>query len=165
MSGIFSRWAHVLARTNLERTSTQAEELEETQELAYANVVTSRLVDSPLHTLMIDLDVPATLVPSSTPGHSHLYIDVPMDWLVYREVLHTLANAGIVQDGYVQASIRRGFTSLRLPWISKGPDEPAPTNMTDAWDLRAQGSSIEPGGGRPPVNTDIPVGGTNGPAF
>jgi hypothetical protein len=67
-----------------------------------ASVVASTIEGSDsLHTIMLDLDVPATLVPSSTPGHSHLYIDVPLE------------------DGYVSASIERGHTALRLPGVKK----------------------------------------------
>lgn len=72
------------------------------------------------HTVAIDLDVPARLVSSTTPGHSHLYIDVPMTWPTYLSLLHALAEAGVIEDGYYGASERRGFTSLRLPWVKKG---------------------------------------------
>lgn len=66
-----------------------------------------------LHALAIDLDVPARLVPSSTPGHTHLFIDVPMSWGVYQEILGVLAYAGILEDGYVEASASQGKTLLR----------------------------------------------------
>lgn len=68
---------------------------------------------------MVDLDVPATLIPSTTPGHSHLYIDVPVNWSDYQLLLDALALVGAVEPGYVQASKARGFTSLRLPWVKK----------------------------------------------
>lgn len=74
------------------------------------------------HTIAIDLDVPAVLVPSSTPGHSHLYIDSPMSWDAYLAILKALGAAGVIEDGYVAASERRGFTTLRLPWIKKETD-------------------------------------------
>jgi len=44
-----------------------------------ANVVSSLLTNGN-HAPCIDLDVPAMLVPSSTPGHSHLYIDIEVPW-------------------------------------------------------------------------------------
>jgi O-acetyl-ADP-ribose deacetylase (regulator of RNase III) len=71
------------------------------------------------HTIMLDLDVPATLVPSTTEGHSHLYIDVPLTWSRYTELLRTLGKLGIIEGGYMGASISRGYTSLRLPWVKK----------------------------------------------
>lgn len=71
------------------------------------------------HTLMIDLDVPASLVPSTTPGHSHLYIDVPMDWQHVLDILGALVAGGVVEPGYLNASKERGYTALRLPWVQK----------------------------------------------
>lgn len=85
-----------------------------------AEVVTSDIIGRPgKHTIMLDLDVPATLVPSTTPGHSHLYIDVPVDWDNYQILLDALALAGVVERGYVLASKARGFSALRLPWVRK----------------------------------------------
>lgn len=73
-----------------------------------------------MHAVTIDLDVPARLVPSSTPGHSHLYIDVPISWDEYEYILRALADAGILEEGYVKAAIRRKQTYLRPPWVKKG---------------------------------------------
>jgi hypothetical protein len=69
--------------------------------------------------LMIDIDVPAYLIPSSTRGHSHLYIDKDMDKEEWLALLIALRNAGIIEHGYAGASIQRGYTALRLPWVSK----------------------------------------------
>jgi hypothetical protein len=71
------------------------------------------------HTLMLDLDVPAMLVPSSTPGHSHLYIDVPMDWDRVVDIMDALVAAGVVEEGYANASKKRRCTALRLPGKTK----------------------------------------------
>ena len=88
--------------------------------LADADVITSKVdVSLDIHTVMLDLDVPARLIPSTTPGHSHLYIDVPMSWSRYKHLLWALKAACVIEPGYYQASVRRGFTSLRLPWIKK----------------------------------------------
>ena len=76
------------------------------------------------HTLMIDLDVPATLVPSTTPGHSHLYIDVEMSWKQLRDLLWALWQAGVIEEGYLKASLERGHTSVRLPWLKTRVPEP-----------------------------------------
>ncbi|WP_405056999.1 hypothetical protein OG474_30215 [Kribbella sp. NBC_01505] len=84
-----------------------------------AEVVMSQIVGTDKHTLMIDLDVPATLIPSTTPGHSHLYIDVKTDWPMALQVLEALADAGVVEPGYVRASEARRCTTLRLPWVRK----------------------------------------------
>lgn len=96
-----------------------------------ANVVTSQ-VDLPgesllkLHAPVIDLDVPHALVPSTTPGHSHLYLDVVIPWSKYVALLDALREAGIVTAGYVSASKARGYTSARLPWIKKKPEVSQP---------------------------------------
>lgn len=89
-----------------------------------ADVISSELADpSPLgldwHTIVLDVDVPARLVPSSTPGHSHLFIDVRVGWPRLRGLLHALADAGVIERGYADASIERGHTAVRLPWKRK----------------------------------------------
>lgn len=60
--------------------------------------------------------------PSSTPGHGHLYIDAILWWDEYEALLQAFAWAGLVEPGYVGASMRRKATHLRLPWVRKdGP--------------------------------------------
>lgn len=76
-----------------------------------------------MHRPVLDIDIPIKVVPSSTPGHSHLFIDVAMTWEDYEKLLWALAAAGIVEEGYVHASVRRGHTSVRLPHVRK-PDAP-----------------------------------------
>lgn len=71
------------------------------------------------HAPVLDIDVPAFLVPSSTPGHSHLYIDVPMSWRQYKRLLKAMSRANILERGYVKASVRRHHTSVRVPWVKK----------------------------------------------
>ena len=84
-----------------------------------ADVISSKITGSPLHTLVIDLDVPARLVPSTTEGNSHLYIDVPMAWEHVVAILKALALAGVVEPGYTAVSEDRGETFVRLPWVKK----------------------------------------------
>jgi hypothetical protein len=43
----------------------------------------------------------------------------------YFRLLDALAECGVIQPGYAEASKRRGGTALRLPWIKK-PQEQAP---------------------------------------
>lgn len=68
-----------------------------------------------MHLPVIDLDLPASLVPSATPGHHHLYLDTPVTWEQYRAILKALAEAGIVQWGYHDSTVERGFGSVRHP--------------------------------------------------
>lgn len=85
-----------------------------------ADLVSSDVDGGGYHLPVLDLDVPAQLVPSATPGHSHLYIDVRMPWDKYEALLLALAEAGIVERGFADASLRRGFSSVRVPWKPKG---------------------------------------------
>lgn len=89
-----------------------------------SNIITSRMAEdltegSMWHRIVLDIDVPVKVVPSSTEGHSHLYIDIAVLWDDYKPLLEALASAGVVEEGYVEASIREGYTSARLPWIKK----------------------------------------------
>lgn len=71
------------------------------------------------HYPVLDLDLPVYVVPSSTPGHSHVYIDALLPWAKYCKLLDVLAECGLVEEGYVAASKARGHTALRLPWVRK----------------------------------------------
>lgn len=84
-----------------------------------ATLVSSQIAGSQLHAPALDLDVPAYLVQSSTPGHSHLYLDVPMSWWRYRLMLWALALAGVLEPGYYKASVRRRASYLRRPGVTK----------------------------------------------
>lgn len=85
-----------------------------------ADVISSEVgAGGEAHAPCIDLDIPARLIESSTPGHSHLYIDVEMTWDQYRAILTALADAGVIEQGYLRASLLRKGTHLRLPWVRK----------------------------------------------
>jgi hypothetical protein len=89
---------------------------------ANATLVSSRLnlpgID--VHMPVLDLDVEAHLVPSSTPGHTHLYINQTVTWEKYEALLHALADCGILQRNYVRHSIgRRHATFARYPGVTK----------------------------------------------
>ena len=71
------------------------------------------------HLVAVDLDIPAVLVPSSTLGHSHLIIDKELTWPQYRKLLEVLGEVGILEEGYVAASLRRNTTHIRSPWFPK----------------------------------------------
>jgi hypothetical protein len=106
------------------------EEREPAPSIVEANVSTSIREDADdHHALLLDLDVPAWLVPSSTEGHSHLYVDVKIPTATYYALLDVLADAGVIQRGYANSSKHRGGTALRLPWIKKPEGAPAPTNQ------------------------------------
>jgi hypothetical protein len=83
-----------------------------------ANLVSSLCSDGK-HRLVIDLDVPAHLEPSTTPGNHHLYIDVPMEWETYQRLLYALRAARIIEPGYCDVSVKQGQTFVRLPGVKK----------------------------------------------
>ena len=87
----------------------QPEAPAETAELICSDTVTGQ------HKPVIDLDLPVRLVPSGTPGHSHLYIDKGMDAGVFFNLLDAMADAGIVERGYANASRERGYAAVRHP--------------------------------------------------
>jgi hypothetical protein len=72
-----------------------------------------------MHRPLLDIDFPAVVIPSSTPGHGHLYIDKELTWKEYTKLLNLFADLGIIEHGYRGASLARGYTALRLPWIKK----------------------------------------------
>lgn len=127
MGGLFSQWRHKYHF--LQHIGTDSKDAvipgdRNECSLGDANLVSSEIAageHAGKHTVAIDLDVPAVLVASSTPGHSHLYIDVPMTWGAYERLLIALSAAGVVEPGYLAACRRRKHTSLRLPWIRKAP--------------------------------------------
>lgn len=104
---------------------------EDTLDINEAQVITSRMksygmpiseyfdITEPRHKVLLDIDVPAQLVPSSTPGHSHLYIDKELTERQWRVLIEALDYAGIIEPGYANASLQRGYTALRLPWVRK----------------------------------------------
>lgn len=89
------------------------------EEIHRANIVTSKIAGTAWHKPVLDIDLPVTVIPSSTPGHFHLVIDRWMSWPRYARLLQELALAGVLQTGYVNASLSRGHTAIRLPWVKK----------------------------------------------
>lgn len=84
-----------------------------------ADIITSHEPGSDLHRPVLDIDFPVAVIPSSTPGHFHLYIDRPMPWAKYASLLEKLAEAGVIEEGYANVSTARKYTSVRLPWVKK----------------------------------------------
>ena len=96
------------------------------------NLVSSKSAadeDVDVHYPVIDLDIPAALVPSSTEGHSHLYLGVGMSWEKLGALLDALVAAEIVEPGYASVcKDKHECTYVRLPWVRKEePKAPAHT--------------------------------------
>lgn len=77
-----------------------------------------------IHYPVLDLDFGAQLVPSRTEGHFHLFLDKALHWEQYKQLLVALAHAGILEWGYVGASIERGASFARI-------NEGTPTGEVD----------------------------------
>lgn len=88
-----------------------------------ANLVTSKVGFTNLHRVVLDIDVPAYLVPSTRPGHSHLYIDVQIEEKQYFKLLDRLAKVGILEKGFAAVSKVKGYSAVRLPWVAKDTEE------------------------------------------
>ena len=84
-----------------------------------AHLVTS-LTTKGTHKPTLDIDMPCVLEQSATPGKFHLFIDKDMPKDDYDELLRVLVKVGIVQKGvYELQFVKQGFTSVRLPGVSK----------------------------------------------
>lgn len=93
-------------------------------DLENANCLSSEIVGKPeYHKVVLDLDGPVKLYPSSTEGHYHLIIDKTLHWHQYESLLWALANVGIIEEGYYSAAKERQATFIRLPWIKKEKEE------------------------------------------
>jgi hypothetical protein len=70
---------------------------------------------------ILDLDFAHVVRSSSTTGHNHLYIDVPMSRFRWTVLMLALYYAGVVELGFVVWSLRRGGNFVRLPGTAKKP--------------------------------------------
>jgi hypothetical protein len=99
--------------------------LTETENLNLADIVTSAFRFEikgfqSKQMIMFDVDIPMQVIESSTPGHYHVYFPnsyIPKEKLF--NLLDAMAECGIVERGYAEASRARGFAALRLPWVHR----------------------------------------------
>lgn len=92
-----------------------------------ANVVSSHVVGTRHHAPILDLDFPHVYVPSTTPGHAHLYLDTPIPrWRLFI-LLWGLYVGGVIEKGNFWWSLRRGGTFVRRPGVQKTAEEAAVT--------------------------------------
>lgn len=89
------------------------------EDLSDANAVSSQLLFSDKHLILLDIDHTCSLVGSSTAGHYHLYIDRELSWRQYRRLLKALVKAGVIEKGYYNVSKKRKATFLRVPGEKK----------------------------------------------
>lgn len=71
------------------------------------------------HAPVLDFDFPCRLVPSTHEGHFHLYIDTTMPWDDYVKLLTCMKEVGLLQNNFVDMSIKRGMTMVMKPDYTK----------------------------------------------
>lgn len=99
------------------------ERVEVDPDLGDPTLISSACFDG-LHRPVLDIDFDARLVPSSTPGHFHLYLDgLALDWERYERLLEALTAAGVIGEGNLHWAKVRGETLVRLPHVRKLKDE------------------------------------------
>lgn len=114
----------VTFRTTYDRE--KKEDRRTTSDLEKATSISSRYALSfdDIHKPILDIDFPVKAIGSSTPGHFHLYIDKEMPWYDYELLLRAMTVVGLLEPGYLDASLKRKHTSVRLPWVRKPEPEP-----------------------------------------
>jgi hypothetical protein len=69
--------------------------------------------------LAIEWKVPVRFVASSNPSHGHLYVDAEISWSDYAPILASMRDVGLLEVGFVNASISREMTMLLRPGLTK----------------------------------------------
>lgn len=63
---------------------------------------------------ILDLDYDHLYLPSQSPGHGHLYLNVPISRFRWVLLMIGLRAGGVIQDGYFWWSLRRGGNFARV---------------------------------------------------
>lgn len=66
------------------------------------------------HAALFDIDMPAVLRPSKTPGHYHLIVGQTMSWRRYKRLLRAMVRAGLVEQEWYRLVKRRGQALLAV---------------------------------------------------
>jgi hypothetical protein len=112
----FTRYAHPIETEDYDEPSDRVEVPE-----SEATLISSKIPGTDdEHGPVFDLDFPARLVPSSTEGHFHLYLERPISWRKFRLVLWAMWKAGLIEKGYYRNTVRRGAAYVRVPGVPKG---------------------------------------------
>jgi hypothetical protein len=88
------------------------------------HIHTNDIVTKPeeYHLPVFDCDFEIETVPSSTPGHYHLYIDVPIEFKHYMNIMRAFVDAGLIEEGYYHACLSHGEGFVRRPGHNKKDD-------------------------------------------
>lgn len=91
-----------------------------------ANLISSAVVGRETHCPVIDIDHRVYILPSTTPGNSHLYIDKDISWDGYKKILDAFLEVGLIQKAWYDDAIACKMSFVRPPWVSKGENIPKP---------------------------------------
>ena len=94
----------------------------DTDDITKANLISSKVKGKKAHKPIFDLDSPAALIPSSTPGHFHLYLDKELSEEQMGMLVNTLWQVGLIAEGNLNQWDRFRGQFLRLPWVKKKVD-------------------------------------------
>lgn len=138
---------HEFFKKDLSKTDSPMEEISPEQ----ANLVSSvyyRNDDTVYHRPVLDIDMACVVLPSTTPGHHHLFIDKVMTAEDYEKLLSVLVEVGIIQKGIWDLQWKQdGQTAARLPHIKKEPKDvsSAETKSNDPladWEAELLGKNV-----------------------
>lgn len=95
------------------------------------------------HRPCLDIDIPVAVLPSKTPGHSHLFFpETSVTWKQYEGLLTNLRECNIIEDGYLHFALERKQTFVRAFPTPTGfkknlPPKHWPANLRIGEDLDA----------------------------
>lgn len=87
-----------------------------------ANLISSRC-ENGKHKPILDLDFRHSYIPSTKPGHGHLYLDTEVPFWRLALLLIALRLAGATELGFTAWSLRRRATFVRVPGLVKTEQE------------------------------------------
>lgn len=118
---VFAMTHQLVECKNLDESEYHHENINsDTDDLEKANLISSKVKGTTRHRPILDIDFPASLIPSSTEGHSHLYLDKELTEDEMGKLVTTLWEVGIIADGNLNQWHRSKRLFLRLPWVKKG---------------------------------------------
>lgn len=90
------------------------------------NCVTSWCPDEKMHRLVLDLDFECRLVPSSSPGCYHLYLDgLALDPRAAYQLTRAMTRVGMIEKGFAQNLTKDGKVCVRATNVKKKQPKPA----------------------------------------
>lgn len=81
-----------------------------------ANLISSEVKGGRHHKIVLDIDHEAVLIPSSTPGHSHLIINKNLTEQKFYHFVRACHDIGLIADGNLRQADMWGGQFIRFPW-------------------------------------------------